>query len=181
MSHPTYYATQALRYTRRILGTLPSNFLAQRTLTLGGSTDCVTAIRARYNPNWGSDRIMNIRRIAGAAKSRRCGNCGEYAAVAFDFLMHTHCPFPLEYASYIDPGDHDFVIINRNPSTDVSRPSTWGPNTVICDPWAGQVVMSNRYWREMPGFPQRVHRPFVYVRWHSLGDFPQHSSGHHAA
>ena len=170
------YAQRAIAYTQRVLGVTPSNHFAERIRTLGGSTQCVADIRSVYGPNIDNERIMNIRRIAGAAKRRHCGNCGEYAAVAFDYLMLTHCPFAIEYASYVSPGDHAFVIIHRPVSAVVSEPRSWGHETVIADAWAGKVVRSLNYWTGMPQYPSAVHAPAVGVRYHAQGDFPVPSS-----
>ena len=118
---------------------------------------------------------MNIRRIAGGAKRRRCGNCGEYAAVAFDYLMHTNCPLAIEYASYVHPGDHAFVIIGRPNGTSAGAPATWGREVVVADAWSGRIVSSTDYWDEMPEYPDAIHAPSVYVRYHAQGDYTQNS------
>lgn len=172
MSLPETYARRAIRYTQSVLGVTPSNHIAQRIRTFGGSTQCVVRIRAAYGPNIDHNRIMNIRRIAGAAKRRRCGNCGEYAAVAFDYLMLTNCPHVIEYASYVSPGDHAFVIVGRPVNTTARIPGSWGSRAVVADAWAGNVVASGDYWTDMPQYPSSVHAPQVSVRYLALGDFP---------
>jgi hypothetical protein len=131
---------------------------------LGGSLDCVNDVRAIVDSIPTADRIMRLRRAASVAKSRACGNCGEYAAVAFDYLMLNGCPYPIEYAGYVSPGDHAFVIVGRPESATVSDPSTWGREAVVCDAWHGNVVRANMYWAEMPSFPHAVHAPEVYIR-----------------
>jgi hypothetical protein len=166
-------ASRAVLYTQRVLGSLPSNHLVQRIATLGGSTECVRGLRTRYRALRDFDRIMNIRRSAALAKRSGCGNCGEYAAVAFDLLMLTGCPYAIEYAGYTAPGDHAFVIIGRPGSTDPRNPRTWGADVVVCDAWAGKVVPSASYWSDMPSFPHAVHAPEIDVRWSGLGDHPR--------
>lgn len=165
-------ALRAVDYTQRVLGVLPSNHIVQRILTLGESRECVATMRRRLSGERDHDRIMNIRRMAGLAKAAGCGNCGEYAAVAFDHLMLTGCQFALEYAGYVSPGDHAFVIVGRPAHTDPGDPSTWGANVVVCDAWAGAVVNSRSYWAQMPSFPHAVHAPEISVRWSGVGDFP---------
>jgi len=167
------WARRAVTYTRSVLGELPSNHVVERILTLGGSTTCVremrTDVRARLEYY---DAIMDIRRRAAAAKARRCGNCGEYAAVAFDLFMLTGCPHAIEYAGYESPGDHAFVIVGRPYASDQRTPSSWGRDVVVCDAWAGKVVSSGDYWSGMPSFPHAVHAPEIRVRWSGLGDHP---------
>lgn len=163
-------AQRAMTYTRRVLGDLPSNHIVQRVLTLGESTQCVRRARARYGSLRDHDRIMNLRRRASLAKKARCGNCGEYAAVAFDMLMLTGCRYPIEYAGYRAPGDHAFVIVGRAANTNPSDPRTWGSDVVVCDAWAGKVVPARFYWSAMPAFPNAIHAPEIDIRWSGLGD-----------
>jgi hypothetical protein len=33
-------------------------------------------------------------------------------------------------------GDHCFLVIGRDLNSDPSDPETWGPHTMICDPWS---------------------------------------------
>jgi hypothetical protein len=129
-------------------------------------------MRAAVIRTYSHDTIMNLRRRAAAAKSRRCGNCGEYAAVAFDYLMLTNCPYSVEYSFYSSPGDHAFVIVGRPVGTVPADPSTWGREAVVCDAWSGRVVPARQYWTGMVGYPQSVHAPEILVRWPVIGDFP---------
>ena len=42
----------------------------------------------------------------------------------------------VEKAKVSNPGDHHFVLLNRNTSIDIQDPSwTTDPHVVICDPW----------------------------------------------
>jgi hypothetical protein len=166
------HALQAVSYTRQVLGNYPSNLLRTRILTLGDSTRCVEGMRVSTQSTFDRDIIMNLRRRAAAAKSRRCGNCGEYAAVAFDFLILTNCPYTVEYAYYASPGDHAFVIVGRPVGSVVADPSSWGREAAVCDAWAGRVVPARNYWASMVGFPRSVHAPVVLVRWPVIGDYP---------
>lgn len=68
------------------------------------------------------------------ARQRGCGNCGEMAAVAFDYLYVLDVR-PIEYMT-LDGADHSFVCIGRNASSALTRPWEWGPRAWICDAWA---------------------------------------------
>ncbi len=175
------YARHTISYVHRVLGSYPSNHLLQRVVTMGGSTTCVSTMRSSVYIGPPQQIIMNIRRMAGGAKRAACGNCGEYAAVAFDYLMLTHCPFSIEYAGYTRPGDHAFVIINRPSDSIPNNPATWSADTLVCDAWAGIVVSPSAYWSAMPSFPHAVHSPEIYVRYPILGDYPRVPSNIRAA
>jgi hypothetical protein len=167
-------AFRAVLYTQRVLGAVPSNDPQRVQATHGASVICVDGVRTRYRGQRDQDLIMNIRRTAALAKAARCGNCGEYAAVAFDTLMLTGCPYSLEFAGYRDPSDHAFVIVGRPENSNSSQPNTWGRDAVICDAWAGTVVSAAQYWTRMPGYPQFVTAPVIDVRWPlPAGDHPR--------
>ncbi len=78
------------------------------------------------------------------------GNCVECASLAFVMLMEyagpgtdtklppLTAPLPtVEKAKVSNPGDHHFVLINRNVSVNILDFDGWAndPNLVICDPW----------------------------------------------
>lgn len=67
----------------------------------------------------------------------RChaGNCQEMAALAFRFLQYQGVA-PIEMVSM--PG-HTFVVIGRDPASDMTRPTSWGGEAFICDPWLAEV------------------------------------------
>jgi hypothetical protein len=78
------------------------------------------------------------------------GNCVECASLAFVMLMEYAGPgsdaklppltglLPIvEKAKVSNPGDHHFVLINRNVSIAIGDTAGWihDPHLVICDPW----------------------------------------------
>lgn len=64
----------------------------------------------------------------------KIGNCQEQATLAFNYL-NSKGVSSLELCHFIG-GDHAFVIIGREPNSDIRNPSTWGDEAVFCDPWA---------------------------------------------
>ncbi len=74
------------------------------------------------------------------AKERKIGNCGEKAYVALEFLK-----VPAELF-YIGNGDHAIVVIGRKPNSNPKDYTTWGPDAVVCDPWAKKCYFA----REIP-------------------------------
>ncbi|MEX2117986.1 MAG: hypothetical protein WD847_00125 [Pirellulales bacterium] len=176
--NPRQWAEIAVRYTRAVLHGEPSNYGVTgftngvlRRLGIGGtcvegSRDAVDRFAPRqqqHNPNV-DPRLQRITVSALVATARRCGNCGEYADVAFYYLSLLRCPFPLDHAGYSNPGDHAFIIVGRPSNGSASDTATWGQLTVVCDPWADQVVNANRYWQDMHAFPDRVYAPKVDYR-----------------
>jgi hypothetical protein len=79
-----------------------------------------------------SSMIDQIRIIADESKSKKCGNCGEFSALAFIYLYDSGVR-PLDWMSLIG-GDHAFVVIGRE-NSDPNDHRNWGAQSVICDPW----------------------------------------------
>jgi hypothetical protein len=76
----------------------------------------------------------------------RVGNCGECASLAFVmFAEYAEADLPkdekdrpmVERVEASNPGDHSFIVINRNCTVDIQNVDEWSrnPNTIICDPW----------------------------------------------
>ena len=74
---------------------------------------------------------------AGRASQWHCGNCGEQAALAYQFLEDQGVA-PLDYMDRQNY-DHSFVVIGRSDGSDEYDPSTWGTAAVVCDPWHGKA------------------------------------------
>lgn len=82
-------------------------------------------------PLSGRTTVERYKMAAARARAYRAGNCGEHAAVAFEYLIE-HAPAEcglIAYAKCKRPGDHCFVWV------DVAS----GPDAVICDAWGGFV------------------------------------------
>jgi hypothetical protein len=88
----------------------------------------------------GPDRRENVREWAKRGEDTRAGNCGVHAAVAFEYLAEKSslCGM-ISYAMLNNPGDHCFVVLNRDTANAGTVPAQWGGEAVICDPWGGFV------------------------------------------
>jgi hypothetical protein len=75
--------------------------------------------------------------ISYAAEQRRCGNCREYAAVVFMYLVRRNYG-PLDYMS-LRNGDHAFVVIDRLSGSADSATTDWGSAAVIGDAYYGRA------------------------------------------
>lgn len=76
---------------------------------------------------------------AKIANDMSIGNCGEMAEVALfkgieRGIWDTHLD-----VIYIVGGDHEFVVLGRQPGSDPNDYKKWGPSAVVIDPWAGKV------------------------------------------
>jgi hypothetical protein len=77
--------------------------------------------------------------IAATAKVEGAGNCGEQAALAFEYLKKIGIS-PIEVWA-IDPtrDDHAFVVIGRPATASAGwADNTWG-DAVFCDPWYNEA------------------------------------------
>jgi len=125
-------------------------------------------LRAGGDPE--SASLEQVAVLAANAIALKNGRCQEYASVAFIYLRyHLMCPYPLDLAGYRSPGDHAFVIVGRRHDSDGANPRTWGPQAVVCDPWADSVVDAGDYWIEMHAFPDRIYAPEIYFRTEGTG------------
>jgi hypothetical protein len=90
-----------------------------------------------------------IPHLAQRAMANGCGNCGEQAAIAFEFLRSKGMS-PVDYMNLNDPDGkaiHSFVVIAFSGD---GNACSWGPEAVICDPWDnGQAYPANQISQQM--------------------------------
>ncbi len=79
-----------------------------------------------------SSMIDQIRIIANESRQKKCGNCGEFSALAFIYLYDGGVR-PLDWMA-LAGGDHAFVVIGRENAV-VNDYANWGSKSVVCDPW----------------------------------------------
>jgi hypothetical protein len=65
------------------------------------------------------------------------GNCGEMAAVGLQYAID-HLASQRVEMFHILGGNHRFLVIGRDEGTDPADYLHWGPNAVVCDPWASR-------------------------------------------
>jgi len=111
--------------------------------------------RAKKSTHGDGSAVLPLERLEANAKNAmrfKIGNCVECASLAFCMLMeyggaNGDAALPdlpaapanrpmVEKAKVSNPGDHHFVLINRNPSIAIADLS-WmdNPDVIICDPW----------------------------------------------
>jgi hypothetical protein len=69
------------------------------------------------------------------------GNCEELATLVLHYIL-LNAPGVYAETYEIREGDHQFVVLNRDPYSKADDPSTWG-NAIICDPWANEAYSAN--------------------------------------
>ena len=85
------------------------------------------------------DRVM-----AGLLKEWGYGHCAEQAAAAYCFLSGMDLHGSSVDACGVKDGDHAVVVIGRLPGSDPEQMKTWGPDAVVCDPWADKAYPLSR-------------------------------------
>lgn len=117
----------------------------------------VTKVRTASQNNLDSSNILlpesltsYMNRISFTSKYS-VGNCHELALQALDYLLkyQPDCEGEL-YAIF--GGDHGFLVLNRDPTSNPADPETWGDSAVICDPWANKVFAAKEYRSKLKNF-----------------------------
>lgn len=65
---------------------------------------------------------------------KHLGQCGEMIFIGFHYFKDRIAQ--LEPVT-IQNGNHCFLVLGRDPTTPLERPSEWNQEAVICDPWTG--------------------------------------------
>lgn len=84
------------------------------------------------------------------------GNCAEFAEIVVKLFME-EMPEVLAETFELKNGNHEVVVINRDPLSDPLDFRTWGVNALVCDPWSGEVFLAS----EIP-FKLQYYRADVY-------------------
>ena len=84
-----------------------------------------------------SPMLHLIKKEVFGAKKYSSGNCGEYGSLALNYLRKQGVDNAETYS--IGEDDHCFAVIGRAEGSNPSKPETWGPDAVVCDPWSDKV------------------------------------------
>jgi len=92
------------------------------------------------------------------------GKCGELTTLVLFYLLKKRLPVRVEILNFDEKkkGDHTFVVIGRDPGSDLNDPSTWGKNAVIVDPWlriAYPVSLAPQHLKNCCGFDRSTGLP----------------------
>ncbi len=75
------------------------------------------------------------------------GNCGELSSLAIEYLSRQHKDLNFELfriPRFKDYGDHVFLVISRDPISDLDDPSTWGKKAVVLDCWTRMIYPASK-------------------------------------
>lgn len=97
------------------------------------------------------EELMNLQ--CSFASKFPVGDCNEYADLAMNCL-NTYYKLSGTKAEIfsIEKGDHIILVMDRDPNSDPTNPSTWGKQAVICDPWIGKVYPASMINNELKTF-----------------------------
>lgn len=84
---------------------------------------------------------LNIR--AKAIIENKIGTCEEFAFLSLKYLTHIAPNKQGELFNILE-GDHVFLVIGRDPKTDIKDFNTWNKNAVVCDAWSGEVFLASQ-------------------------------------
>lgn len=150
------YAQQAVIHARSVIW-MAGNQGLDVALSLGGSAVCVVSSRLASQDAPSTPRLERIRQWAARAAANHCGNCAEFAAVAFVYLEKQPNIRPLEFMRFSN-GDHMYVVVGRAVGTAVTNPAMWGRLAVVCDPWKNASYPAAELGRVWPGkIPDRYY------------------------
>lgn len=140
---------------RRVTEPCPNN--PSETPTLGDWDNYIISLPEFYTKTFHKDGEENtiLHQFETQAKNAvkfGIGNCYENALTAFNLLLEyptfglidlpkVQGNIIMEIARIQDKGDHVFVVLNRDPKSDIKNMSTWGPDAIILDPWMNAVVV----------------------------------------
>jgi len=60
---------------------------------------------------------------------------------------------------YLEGGNHVFLVLGRNPSSDPSKYKEWGGEAVICDTWSGKVFPASEIESKLKNFVRESKTP----------------------
>lgn len=142
-------ALSAVSHVQKLMVVGAQNKITDVFSSFGMSLICVAAGRAAGDiavpkePGDGNLVMpLIIRSTAAKAAELGCGNCGEQAAIAFEFLKSKSVR-PMDYMVFKEPGDHAFVVIGRTGESPADDYKSWGPEAVVCDPWDGKAFVAS--------------------------------------
>lgn len=173
------YAHEALQYTAVALPHEPINYGEDLQ---GVSSEAIIrmdlmrqetefVIKRELQPHHNFDKFYEI--IADIAKKHKMGNCGEQVVVAYLYLKNEKNLRKIEKLSLVN-GDHGFIVIGRDPLSDITKPMTWGKAAVVCDPWGKKYFPAEQLLDQLNQLSQRtLYDPSIHViGWTSFGSIP---------
>ena len=107
--------------------------------------------------NFSSDSLFEkMRETAVISKEEHFGNCGAKSSVALDALIRRYPEADTKFEIFsITNGQHQFIVIGRDPKSDIADYKTWGPNAYVVDTWANAVYPASQIPVKLHDFTMR--------------------------
>ncbi|OCH99478.1 hypothetical protein A8135_07295 [Legionella jamestowniensis] len=108
-----------------------------------------------------ADDIYDYEKTILFSSKYSLGNCYELAFQAMDYFVTTNqvALTNLEVLSIDgEKGDHIFLVVGRDPNSNINDITSWGPEAVICDPWSKQVYPASDYQEKLKTFYRRYNK-----------------------
>lgn len=119
--------------------------------------------------------IEDLRRNHALTKKYQVGNCSEQSYLVAKFLRKHN--MSCEIISFIHH-DHVFVVLYRDPQSDLDDPSTWGEQAIICDPLNNLIFSASEYREKLKGHSYNEitsrNYPNINIDYDSMDDIGLH-------
>ena len=91
------------------------------------------------------------RAAAAMSQQEHRGNCGSKAAVAFEGLIERYPSTNTRFEIIaLEGGDHEFVVIGRDPKSDIANYRTWGRDVWVADTWTEEFYPASEIPNRLP-------------------------------
>ena len=114
------------------------------------------------------NHLISYEEYVAITKKYSLGNCSELVVQAFDYILNHADPAVIKAEMFTlcgkreeDHGDHVFLVINRSNKSISLFPDTWGPDAMICDPWANKIYPASDYLNQLGSYYYKDGKNFV--------------------
>lgn len=115
--------------------------------------------------------VRLIKRDVRSIKEFHIGNCHEYANLVMNYLRKKN--ITEAETVHIEDGDHVFVVINRNQTSDMNDPCSWGEKAFIIDAWSNDCYFASEIYNKLHCYregipPEKPNILFPFTRHNHL-------------
>jgi hypothetical protein len=103
---------------------------------------------------------LHIHDVAKMISSLGIANCGEFSNLTISHLLNLAKgePHRIERMKFHTPGNHVFIVMDRDAKSDLDNPATWGPHAVIIDTWSGATYPARAVGTNLMSFYQHEYK-----------------------
>ncbi|QRN04812.1 hypothetical protein GH742_13605 [Legionella sp. MW5194] len=144
-------ARKACQYARRFVVKgatqgINNTYTSQQRVSLESAVSDLRECSLAKDPyNLETDLSIHIfYKVTELCKKFSLGNCFELSLLSLEYLVMNEPDVRAEVFT-LSGGDHTFLVVGRNPASQIHSPETWGKNAFFCDPWANKVYPAHKY------------------------------------